>query len=162
MATVIAALRSTPGSTGTSCPNSGSVLAAPTTSPGTGGKTIPMHHSTASAQKFPIPTTFGKLVHVYNMTSVSRFYLRTFIFCWLGLAWGLIGLLPSPSHSGPFSLQERQYGPNFTRWLQRTRVAPRDVNGPFAAPCNRGLRRDTGRANRPTASRFGSGPLRAR
>ncbi len=45
------------------------------------------------------------------MTSVSRFYLRTFIFCWLGLAWSLIGLLPSPSHSGPFSLQERQYGP---------------------------------------------------
>ncbi len=45
------------------------------------------------------------------MTSVSRFYLYTLILCGVGLACGLMGLTPSPSHSGPLSSQGRQYGP---------------------------------------------------
>lgn len=30
---------------------------------------------------------------------------------WIGLVCSMITLAPPPSHSGPFSLQERQYGP---------------------------------------------------
>ncbi len=57
------------------------------------------------------------------MTLVSHLYRYAFILCGIGLACGLIGLTPPPAHSGPFSPQDRQYGPT-TPGGYAVRVSP--------------------------------------